>query len=778
MKKCFKLCLIFIAGACILSIGLICAAFIFWGSYDAKLLKPNAASVVFLDKNDQRIHSHIGTSATLVSLEDLPNYVSLAFLAAEDQEFYEHFGINPKRIVSALLYDIRTRSKAQGASTITQQLIKLTHLGSEKTIDRKLKEAYYAVLLEQDFSKEEILEMYLNTVYFGAGAYGLEAAANTYFSCTASELSPAQSACLAAILKAPTYYAPHLDYEANRIRKEYILDEMDSLGYLSAQEVLQAKSELIVVTGKTQLDSAAQWYLDQAAMEACSILDLSFSELSQGNYVIKTGFDPSIQLHAQNLLSELSFTMSGQSAQCAVVVLDQCGIVSACIGGDEYETQFGFNRAVDSLRQPGSALKPLAVYAPALEAGLISPATMLDDRPTAFGTYMPSNFAGIYYGPISVRTSFSKSLNIPAVSILSQMGIESSIECLRTFGIPTMPEDAYLPLAIGSMYRGVTPLSLCSAYLAFINDGLKPEPRWIESIHDGDGRLLYQRESNMTEVLRSDTAALVLSMMQTAASEGTAKRLAAWGYPCAAKTGTVGYDDLGNRDAWCVALTPNHVFTVWVGFDETTPDTYLDNSITGSSVPTQYILDLLCACYPQGDGEAFSHSDKIVRLDIDDYTRSQTGEILLASEYTPDNYRVSEVFSINNAPNTESSYWNLPEAPDNLMLQDTIDGGVRITFQADDTRARYRIFRSNGMTANEIGVLEGKPKQLAVFYDHNLQWLQEYQYYVTAEHALAVDHGMTDAVVQSPIVTYRVPLFSPFLGEKLYPHIPELTIPQ
>jgi len=774
MKKCLKLCLFLISGLCILCFFLICAAFHFWGSYDINLLKQDASSVIFLDKDEQMINSHISFAQKNISLDDLPKHVYLAFLAAEDHDFYEHFGINPKRIVSALLYDIRTRSKAQGASTITQQLIKLTHLSSEKTIERKLKEAYYAVLLESDFSKEEILEMYLNTVYFGSGAYGLEAAANTYFNCSADALSPAQSACLAAILKAPSYYAPHLDFEANRLRKEYILDEMQSLGFLTAQEVHQAKYEPIVLAGKTQIDSAAQWYLDQASKEACSILNLSYSEFAQGHYVIETGFDPSIQFHAQNLLSGLSFTMSGQQTQCAVVVLDRTGIVRACIGGNEYEMQLGLNRAVDSLRQPGSVLKPLAVYAPALEAGLISPATQLDDQPTSFGTYTPSNFAGIYYGSVSARTAFSKSLNIPSVSILSQVGLKNSIKYLQAFGIPTVPEDAYLPLAVGSMYRGVTPLSLCSAYSTFINDGKKTEPYWIESIYDGDGQLLYQHEAQMTRVIRSDTSALVLSMMQTAASEGTAKRLSSWGYPCAAKTGTVGYDDLGNRDAWSVVLTPKYVFTAWIGFDETTPSTYLDSSITGSSLPTQYILDLLCACCPQGDGETFPQSDEIVWLDIDDYTRSQTGDITLATKLTPDNYRLHEIFSKRFAPDTESTYWQLPEAPNELNLQSTLDGAVRISFQADDVRARYRIFRSNGMTASEIAVLDGKPDQLAVFYDHNLQWLQQYQYYVTAEHALAFDNGITDAVDQSPIVAHRVPFFSLFYEEQ----IPELIIPQ
>lgn len=783
MKRFYKICLTAILIVFIVCLCGLLYAVTAWGNYDPDKLLPISNASRFYDMQSEAIESSILSRTTAsVQIDELPPYVYQAFLAAEDQDFYQHFGINPKRIVSALIYDIRTRSRAQGASTITQQLVKLTHLTSEKTFARKLKEAYYAILIERDYDKDEILAMYLDTVYFGAGAYGLEAASQVYFDCEARALTPGQAACLAATLKAPSNYAPHLDAQANETRRQYVIDEMETLGFLTPDQAQQAREEQIILSVQEKQSSAADWFIDQAALSAADILGVSYGQVISGGYRIMTTMDPALQNAFDIVIQDDSYlppdAPDGTRAQCAAIAMEKNGAVRACIGGRNYEMQLGLNRATDAKRQPGSVLKPLAVYAPAFEENRITTATFLSDEPTDFNGYTPSNYGGAYYGAVTVRTAFAKSLNVPAVGLMAQTGPENACQYLNRFGIETTDSDAYLPLAVGSMGQGVSPAALCGAYLSFLNGGIRPQSYWVEAIYDAQGTLLYQHHLESVQAISSDTAALITSLMQSTAAEGTARRLAAWGYPVAAKTGTVGYAELGNRDAWAAVLTPNHAFTVWTGFDETTDQTYLDASVTGGSYPVALMLQVLSTAYPHGDGGEFVRPATVVECSIDNWTLMQTGQIFLATDITPPEYVFREVFSVENCPTIPSEYWQIPDAPTDLHVRAAAQERIEITFTASDARARYRLYRQYGNTVVELGTFEGVQDTPVVFYDSDLQWLREYAYFVTAEHAAAVDAGMNNAIAKSGTVLYRTPIFS-FFAEDFYSEdTPNPTIPK
>ncbi len=740
-----------------------------WGIYDRAKLENYAQSTFIYDENGQSIDSLYGSENRInIDIATLPDHVKNAFIAAEDLRFYRHHGIDPIRMVGSMIQNIKTNSLSQGASTITQQIVKLTHFTSEKLWSRKLNEIYYALLVDRDYEKGEILQMYMNYVYFGNGAYGIQSAASKYFGVDASDLTLEQATSLAAILKAPSNYSPHIDPQANKKRRDMIIGIMLEENMISKSDAQRALATPVSVIDIPAGENYG-WFVDEAINQAIALLDIDMQGLLSGGYHIYTTLDTKAYTECENVAKKITREMptapSGEAAQCAIVMMEKDGAVRAMIGGSSYTTARGLNRAMTK-RQPGSALKPLAVYSPALELMSLQTVTFLDDSPKDFDGYSPSNYGGTYNGYIPLRTAFEKSLNIPAVTIVSDMGVGSSIDYLRKFGVATESSDRYLPLALGSMTYGASPYELCAAYLAFINDGIHPEPYMITRIADNTGRNIHVHLGSGNIAISPSTAYIITDMMRSTALKGTARRLSALGYPIGAKTGTVGFEETGvgitgNRDAWSVAVTPGHAIAVWIGFDSTTSESHLDSSVTGSNQPTQAILEIMSSYLPDGEGDFFQ-PEGVIRLNIDAKTLWETGSAYLATDITPPDFILNEVFWASNRPYEESPYWKIPSAPYDLRITNSSSWSPEIIFTSTSQSARYSIYRTAGNSTQLVDSVEGVPAGVEIsVQDVEAKWLMRNDYYVVAEHALAADYGMQAASAPSSTISFR-PFFSPF----------------
>ncbi len=484
---------------------LFCAAFyVFfdvpdWQKLDISRLSALAQTSSMYDMNGELMSELRGSeNRIVVSLDEIPLHTRQAFIAAEDLRFYDHRGIDVYRILGALRSNLKSGSLAEGASTITQQLAKLTHLSAEKTIRRKLEEINLAFQIEKVYNKDEILAMYLNTVYFGRGAYGIQAAAQAYFGVDAEDLTLNQSASLAAIIKAPSIYAPHISPSNNRSRRQYILSVMAENGFISQEEKQAALDESIWVLAQEAEKQLYSWYIDEALRESAELLGLSADEVIQGGFKIYTAYDARLQTIADEVYADSSFfpaaASDGTPIQSAMAVVDtNNGAVLAMIGGRDYTVRRGLNRATQMRRQPGSALKPLAVYGPALELGYTTASVLLDEK-TSFGSYTPRNAGDRYYGLVTMRTAIRNSLNTTAVRLLEEIGLDASIQYLNKMGIPTRNSDRNLSLALGSMTYGVTPVELAAAYVPYANGGIYHQPYCVERIETVDGSNVYERK--------------------------------------------------------------------------------------------------------------------------------------------------------------------------------------------------------------------------------------------------------------------------------------------
>ena len=485
-----------------------------WQTLDPSRLQNLAQTGAIYDMNGEYVTTLVGSeNRTVIALKSLPPHVVNAFLAAEDLRFYKHPGFDVTRILGAVVSNVRSGGYAQGASTITQQLVKLSHLSSQKTIARKLEEIWLALQMESMFAKNDILEMYLNYIYFGQGAYGIQAAAQVTFGVDAADLTAAQAASLAAAIKAPSVFGIHADAAANAERRAYILAVMRDEGMLTEAEYQSAAAETVTPKEQTAVQTEYGWFVDAVLDEAELQLDVTAEMLLAGGYRIETTLDPDMQavLDAQFTKNVFpSDASDGTMVQSAAACVDNAtGAVRAIVGGREYTTRRGLNRATQLRRQPGSALKPLAVYAPAVEYKGWTAASVLLDEPTDFGGYKPKNAGNAYYGNVTVRNALKSSLNIPAVKVLQAIGVENSRRFLTSVGIPLDTRDSNLSLALGSMTYGASPVQMAAAYAPFANGGTFHAPYFIERIVDMDGNTVYQHVDRGTRVMSPQSQMMV-----------------------------------------------------------------------------------------------------------------------------------------------------------------------------------------------------------------------------------------------------------------------------
>ncbi len=730
---------------------LFCAAFyVFfdvpdWQKLDISRLSALAQTSSMYDMNGELMSELRGSeNRIVVSLDEIPLHTRQAFIAAEDLRFYDHRGIDVYRILGALRSNLKSGSLAEGASTITQQLAKLTHLSAEKTIRRKLEEINLAFQIEKVYNKDEILAMYLNTVYFGRGAYGIQAAAQAYFGVDAEDLTLNQSASLAAIIKAPSIYAPHISPSNNRSRRQYILSVMAENGFISQEEKQAALDESIWVLAQEAEKQLYSWYIDEALRESAELLGLSADEVIQGGFKIYTAYDARLQTIADEVYADSSFfpaaASDGTPIQSAMAVVDtNNGAVLAMIGGRDYTVRRGLNRATQMRRQPGSALKPLAVYGPALELGYTTASVLLDEK-TSFGSYTPRNAGDRYYGLVTMRTAIRNSLNTTAVRLLEEIGLDASIQYLNKMGIPTRNSDRNLSLALGSMTYGVTPVELAAAYVPYANGGIYHQPYCVERIETVDGSNVYERKDSGKQVLSAQNAFLMTSLLQSVVSSGTGTRMLAANTPIAGKTGTVSMTG-GNRDIWMTAYTPEISVAVWMGYDQTDAKHKISNGITGGRNTASLAAAFFKKAYADREKPDFSQPDGLVWLTLDKRALTSRGSIMLASDKTPKEYRLSEVFAASNRPYAVSDIWQAPDAPSSFYVAHNASGYPELHFKASSD-ARYRIQRDSVGESVILTEMIASSGQALSFLDSTAQAGILYTYRIIPIHEELLQQGV------------------------------------
>ncbi len=685
-----------------------------WTPLDMDKLRTFSQSTRILDGKDQEAAVISGAGKrTVISVNQIPTKVQEAFLAAEDARFYHHHGVDIIRIAGALLRNVKARDYAQGASTITQQLIKLTHLTSAKTISRKLQEAVLAVQLEQRATKQEILEMYLNAVYFGKGAYGIEAASEAYFGIHASELTLGEGALLAGVLKAPSIYAPHLHLENSLKRRKLVLASMVENEFITQQEADQAEAEKVVLAN-TEDSSQYAWYVDQTIAEACRALSIDSEALLSGGYTIYTALDQDMQKSAQTLYQDPTRfptdASDGEKAQSSLIVLDpRSGEVLSLVGGRSYDVQRGLNRATEIKRQPGSTFKPVSVYAAAIDRYGMLPSSLVDDTQRSFGTYAPRNSGGRYYGTVTLREALSKSLNVASVDLLSRTDVDSARFYAQKAGITLSDQDENLSLALGALTDGVSPMALCGAYAPLSNGGYAVTPHLIRKIMDGDGQMVYASSVSKQQVMKPESAYMITDMLRTAAKTGSAKALSTVSFPVAGKTGTVGFGGSGNRDAWTVAYTRSVCVAVWMGFDNPDDAHKLSDSESGSNKPAKLAAEFLRVNGQRANGGDFPMPATLGRALIDRQGLVTLGHPVLPSLYTPKSLTADEIFPLSQIPTEVSSVWIKPTAVYNLSISLDASLHPKLSFTAVQADALYRIFRVLDGRETMVAELTGQP---------------------------------------------------------------------
>lgn len=644
------------------------------------ILQNYAISSEIYDQDDNLVASLHGVENRMpVKLDEISQEAIDTILSVEDKRFYKHPGIDSVRLLGAVVANLKDGFGSQGGSTITQQLSKISFFDPKDiSIKRKVLEAIVALKMERAYEKDEILEMYLNKIYFGKGAYGIEAAAKTFFNVSASELTYHQSAILAGAIQNPFANSP-LNHPINSGKRyKTVLMLMDNNNIITKEErqkLLDNFEEFgfqldLSFTGDDETRKFAS-YLDNVFEEALKVLDLRDQEalIYSGGYKIYTSLDPKIQNKMEEVYADDTKFPKGKNdkiIQSAMIVIDpHTGEIKGLIGGRKQETARGFNRATQALRQPGSAFKPIGVFGAALEMGY-SPATVFDDYPKAFPdgekTIVFKNIDNRSRGLTPMRRVLTDSINVCSVKALEKIGVENGFMFAQDLGITSLVgsgpiNDKGYSLALGGLTYGVSPLELTSAYSAFANGGIKNETHSIRKIEDYYGKLLYENKSKGSQVMSPQTAYLMTSMLQSAVSEGTGVKANFGNWPIAGKTGTTSF----NADVWFVGYTSELIGGVWMGYDKEETMSY----VYGGTHAAPIWKEIMAAAHEGKTPTKFKTPPGIVSVTID------TKSGLLPSELTPAEYTRTEIFNQEFVPTEISKAWiSIPGYPGTFLVRE------------------------------------------------------------------------------------------------------------
>ncbi|MGH6871069.1 MAG: transglycosylase domain-containing protein [Rhizomicrobium sp.] len=529
----------------------------------------------FLDADGHDVGHRGALVGDRLTLEQMPTYLPAAFIAMEDRDFYHHNGIDPKGLIRAMITNIRAGHVVAGGSTITQQTAKIIFTSQERNLSRKLQELVEAAALEKSLSKKQILELYLNRIYLGSGAYGVDGASRVYFNKSARDLTLPEAAMLATLTRAPSVFSPRRDLAAAQERANVVLHAMVKDGAITKEQAEEARANPAVVADRAQAD-ARNFYLDTAADEATKLVAGSGGNPPSSDLVVHTALEPQVQEAARHAVLRVLNTRGAKvhAGEAAVVVMKTDGAVSALIGGRDYD-ESTFNRATQAHRQPGSAFKPF-VYLAALENG-ISPWDVRDDGPVDIDGWTPTNFGGRVYGTLTLAAALQHSVNTITASLAQEVGISSVVEAAQRCGI-TSPLEQNASLALGT--SEVSPLELTTAYATFASGGLRVYPYLVTEVDDSSGHVLYRRKPPApNRVVASHVDRDLVMMLNGVVTGGTGRGAALTGHQAAGKTGTT----QDYHDAWFVGFTTDYVAGVWVGNDDSSPM----KNVTGGSLPAE-----------------------------------------------------------------------------------------------------------------------------------------------------------------------------------------------
>ena len=579
--------------------------------------RPSITSRVYSDSN-RLLAEFFLENRTPVSLEEVPENLVKALIATEDTRFYVHPGIDARGVARAMYRNIRARKILEGGSTLTQQLAKVLFLTPEKSYVRKLKEMAIALRIEQRYTKREILSLYLNQIYFGSGAYGVEAASRIYFGKPARELNVAECALLAGLPRSPKYYSPFKSPESSRQRRAYVLNRMVAAGVITVLQADEAKKNPLPVRTAVKAGGPAPYFVENVRQKVEERFGSSI--LYSGGLNIYTTINDELQTYAEvavaSGLAKIEARRGATSPsplQAALIAIEpSTGRIQAMVGGRDFNKS-QFNRATQALRQPGSAFKPV-IYAAAIERGA-GASDLLDDSPLTIAVnrkknWSPENFTRTHQGSVTLRKALAQSLNVPTIRLLEKTGVEETVRYARKLGIRS-PLTRYLPLALGS--SDVTPLELTAAYAVFANHGVRLGPVSILMITDSTGRAVYVNDAVPEQVMKPETAFLTTYLLKGAIENGTGWKARELGRPAAGKTGTTN----DYRDAWFIGYTPGLVAGVWVGHDD---QQSVGPKQTGGRAALPIWLEFMKNALSESPSENFAVPDNIIFKQVDPRT--------------------------------------------------------------------------------------------------------------------------------------------------------------
>ncbi|MFZ5689737.1 MAG: transglycosylase domain-containing protein [Pseudomonadota bacterium] len=567
-------------GGLVLALALALPAF--YETSDEDWLKKSELAVQFLDRYGNEVGARGIKHNDSIPIEEFPDHLIKATLATEDRRFYEHFGIDIPGTFRALLTNARAGGVVQGGSSITQQLAKNLFLSNERTIERKVKEAFLAIWLETRLTKNQILKLYLDRAYLGGGAFGVDAAAQYYFNKSARDVTLAEAAMMAGLFKAPTRYAPHINLPAARARANTVLDNLIEAGMMTEGQVFGARRNPAVAVDRRD-ERQPNYYLDYAFDEMKKLVDKLPKSVQERVFIVRTGLDVNLQRQAEQAIEEVLRDYGRQygARQAATAVFENDGTLRALVGGRDYaESQF--NRATDALRQPGSSFKPY-VYAAAFMHGL-KPTTVVPDAPICIGNWCPHNYSGGYSGSQTLTMALVRSINtIPVrLSIMvgngnPRAGRNKIVALAKSMGLRTpLTDTPSLPIGAGE----VTVFDHAAAFATFPNGGMAVTPHAILEVRSATGELIWRFDRDGPKprrVMPAQVAADINMILNQAVEAGTGRRAILEGVKAAGKTGTTN----AYRDAWFAGYTGNMVAAVWFGNDDYAPT----NRMTGGSLP-------------------------------------------------------------------------------------------------------------------------------------------------------------------------------------------------
>ncbi|MEA5540875.1 penicillin-binding protein 1A [Limnoraphis robusta Tam1] len=546
---------------------------------------------------------HDEANREVISLDEISPHLKRAVLAIEDSNFYYHKGIYPTGIIRAFVANLESGNTVEGGSTLTMQLVKNLFLSPNRTISRKAAEAVMAIRLEQILAKDEILELYLNQVYWGHNLYGVETASRSYFNKSASDLTLAEASMLAGLIPAPEDYSPFVDYKKAKQRQLTVLQRMRDLKWITAEEDAQARKQPLLVGAITSFKQSQLPYVTEAVVQELT-RKFGRDAVLKGGMRVQTTIDINFQRMAEQVVSTWHERLyywgvyrSWDNGQIALAAVDpRTHFVKAMVGGADYKTS-QYNRAIQAQRQPGSAFKPF-VYYTAFATGKYSPESTVYDSPVSYpdgdGYYSPRNYGGGYSGAVSVRSALETSLNIPAVRLGQEVGLNQVIEVCRILGFKS-PMDPVISLPLGSV--DVTPMEMAGGFATFANNGWHSDPTFIVQVTDSQGNVLLDNTPKPRLVLNQWAVASLNSAMQGVITGGTGTR-AQIGRPAAGKTGTTSSE----RDVWFVGYTPQLSTAVWVGNDDYTP---LASGSTGGTTVAPIWRDFMSRALSGQPGQGF-----------------------------------------------------------------------------------------------------------------------------------------------------------------------------